>query len=115
MLGDCSWNEFNGDDVTAEKKLLRAILYRAASDFTTVFLTDIRDDTLSSCERIRERSNLQREAEGWIEDRSISPWSYRWVCCHLDLDPEILRRELWRARRYRETNGPQQRIGKVKW
>lgn len=40
---------------------------------------------------------LNQEPAQWILSKDITPWSFRWCCSHLDLDPDAILRHMNRA------------------
>lgn len=61
------------DDNRSYIKLLVAVLARAASDYLQLHT-------------IREK-HIQRDAYVWFTSPNEAPWSYLWICQHLDLEP----------------------------
>jgi hypothetical protein len=73
---------------TPEKALIAAVMIRAIQDYTRMHV------------RRKTRSRMVAEAdtgsaEWWIfEEESTGPYSFFWICEHLDLDPEKCRRRI---------------------
>jgi hypothetical protein len=75
---------FGYNPCTPEKALCGAILGRAMLDALGAVKRKQKDK-----KRAREDVMRANEALEWLEDPSDEPFSYRWICSHLDLDPEL--------------------------
>ena len=72
--------------VTAEHKMLIAIIIRAVTDSTL--------ETVEQC--------TYRDARRWIHSNNKSSWSFLWVCEHLGVSTTLIKR----IRRYIDENDP---------
>jgi hypothetical protein len=70
-----------------ERDLLAACLERAIRDILN------KPDQTGSKE-IRNNHNC-REALGWLRSSSMRPFSFRWLCQHLDISPKAVRRYIY--------------------
>jgi hypothetical protein len=68
-----------------EKALLYAILTRAIFDYCNVGFDISQFDS--------------RQADAWIFSRNQKPWSFLWICSHLDLCPQRLRKFLLKTQK----------------
>lgn len=96
------------------RALLIAILYRAICDYTQLFMEDVTGNGANASERRRSRHYLERDAESWLFDLERRPFSFIWVCEHLDFDATSLRNAIFKAKESRIELGPQMRRGRVK-
>lgn len=56
-----------------------------------------RQDVMTDTVAVYRRSKLRGcsvEARQWIADRGVAEWSFEWVCEHLGLDAESVRRNI---------------------
>lgn len=70
-------------DCYSEKKLLVALLCRAVIDIT---------DPDTSC--FDDKGGWLADAYRWISADESNPFTFKWVCEHLELDPDRLRNHL---------------------
>lgn len=75
---------------TPERQLLAAILGRAIRD---LFVTYNRSGSYVFVRKLR------REALSWFACKEVKPFSFIWICWHLDLRPELVIKELREANR----------------
>lgn len=72
------------------RRLLAAILLRAWKDALPPprRKSPARRDVRMRLEKVR------REARAYFRSRDLRPWSYEWICLHLDVDPCMMRDRL---------------------
>lgn len=64
-----------------EMALLLAILERSIRDYLAIFE-----------DKKYGQHAMMLEAKEWLfNDESLEPWSYHWICQHLDIDPQMVR------------------------
>ena len=96
-------------DQIPEYKLLKAVLTRALQDYTGI----LKGRPSSKGPQISERDDVVKDrrrhaiaAEEWLFDDTEAPrgkfthFTFRWICLHLDLDPQVIRREATRIKRF---------------
>jgi len=101
-------------DQIPEYKLLKAVLTRALQDYTGI----LKGRPSSKDPQISERDDVVKDrrrhaiaAEEWLFDDTEAPrgkfthFTFRWICLHLDLDPQVIRREATRIKRFAEEYG----------
>lgn len=82
----------NTDRANPYHRLLAGILLQAATDIKPY--GEYRPTTYSNLVRGRERQQYQDEAREFVEDQSEEPFSFNWICYHLEIDPQVLRRKM---------------------
>lgn len=73
------------------RNLWAAVLARAVVDASGTAL-----DTMGRCNNPDYAQSWQRSARKWIDEENHKAPGFDWICMTLDLDPRIVRQELYR-------------------
>lgn len=79
-MDDVMLQNANDPDIAGIRQLLASILIRT--------MLDLKGQTVISN---WETSDITKQARIWVNCDSLEPFSFRWICEHLDLDPKIIR------------------------
>lgn len=72
-------------------RLLAGILLQAAADLQP---STRRDTSYSNIMKGRYRDADREDARDFVRSNSDEPFSFNWICQHLELSPDVLRKQM---------------------